>query len=79
MFTAGVLIVACLAGALTLVALLPGHRVGWVGALLGLSGLWYSFAAYPERIILVVFPLSVLLLVLACAARTLGNKKRPGP
>jgi hypothetical protein len=79
MFTAGVLIVACLAGALMLFALLPGRRVGWLGVLLGLSGLSYSCAAYPDRIILILLPLSVVLVVLAGTALGLRRKKRQAP
>lgn len=68
MLTSGVLIVACLVAALILFALLPVRRSRWGGVLLGLCGLVYSFIAYPDRIALIVLPLSAGLFLLASAA-----------
>jgi hypothetical protein len=75
MLTAGVVIAACLVAALTLFALLRVRNVGWGGILLGLAGLVYSFVAYPDRVVLVVLPLSVLVILLGYAALVRRRQK----
>ena len=66
MLTAGVVLLACLIVVFSLFALI-GHRSGgWGAIVLGAAGLIYSLATYPQHVLLVIFPLSVLLMLIGC-------------
>ena len=66
MVTAAFIGVVLLIGAVT-AAVLGGIRLGgWSAILLGTCGLVYSVMIYPQYIVLVSFPLSVLLLLGGC-------------
>jgi len=73
MFSTGLVFVAVLLGALAVFALL-GSRSGWRSAIvLGTGGVAYSIAAYPDYLLIVVFPLSVLLLLIGCVTLVIGR------
>ena len=66
MLTAGVVSLAYLIVVFSL-SVLIGHRSsGWGVIALGGAGLLYSVATYPQHILLVIFPLSVLLMLTGC-------------
>lgn len=66
MLTPGLVLLACLIVVLSL-ATLVGHRSGgWGAIVLGAAGLLYSVATYPQHLLLVTFPLSVVLMLTGC-------------
>jgi hypothetical protein len=66
MVTAAFIGVALLIGAVTAAALGGIRLGGWSAILLGICGLVYSVMIYPQYIVLVSFPLSVLFLLGGC-------------
>ena len=70
MLTTGLLLAVAIIAALTLVAILGRGGGGPSAILLGAGGVAYAVARYPERILIVVFPLSVLFIVVGGVAVT---------
>ena len=76
MVSAGLAFVACLIAAFTLFALLGFRSGGWSALLLGAVGFIYAMLASPARISIVVFPLSVLWLLIGCVTIAFEHLKR---
>jgi hypothetical protein len=77
--TIGVLLLACLVAALAIFAWVGVRNAGWVGVLLGLAGAVYSFVSYPDRLLLIVSPLSVILILFGFGALVAGFLRRKTP
>jgi hypothetical protein len=59
LLTAGVVSLACLIAGLSLSALGGRRSGGWVVVVLGAAGVLYTVVTYPQRLSLVIVPLSV--------------------
>jgi len=64
MLSAGVVSLACLIAVLSLSAVIGRRCSGWGVVVLGAAGGLYSVLTYPQRLLLVIFPLSVLLMLI---------------
>jgi hypothetical protein len=84
MLSAGLVLAVSVIAAVTLVAIFGRGGRGWSALLIGAGGVAYAIARYPERILLIVFPLSVLFVLVGAIAVTKqylyrgGSKERHG-